>query len=81
MTQLMLLTRPGCHLCDAMKAVVGELPPQHHMTVEEIDITGRTDLERRFGQEIPVLMLGDKVVAKIRTTKRELLKRLCATNP
>ena len=75
---LTLLTRPGCHLCDAMKAVVEELSLKRRVSVEEIDITGRADLDRRFGREIPVLMLGDEVVATTRTTTQALLKRLNA---
>lgn len=81
MTRLILLTRPGCHLCDAMKTLVEGLSPEYPLTVEEIDITGRAELERRFGQEIPVLMLGDKVVAKVRTTTQALLRRIKNTNP
>ena len=81
MTRLILLTRPGCHLCDAMKMLVEGLSQEHPLTIEEIDITGRAELESLYGQEIPVLMLGDDVVAKVRTTPQALLERIKSTDP
>jgi glutaredoxin len=76
MTQLRLLTRPGCHLCDAMKALVATLPAEHHVELVQVDITGHRELERQFGNELPVLMLGEEAIAKVRTTRQTILDRL-----
>ena len=48
------------------------------MAVElvEVDITGHRELEQQFGNEIPVLLLGEEAIAKVRTTRRTLLDRL-----
>ena len=75
MTRLTLYTRPGCHLCEAMKAVVRELKTVP-VTLEEVDISGHPGLERRFGTEVPVLACGEQVVARIRTTRATLLATL-----
>jgi thiol-disulfide isomerase/thioredoxin len=75
---LMLYSRPGCHLCDEMKAVVQRVvraaePP---IALEEIDISGDPDLEALYGMEIPVLLLEGKKVAKYRVTEAELTRIL-----
>ena len=76
MIRLTLYTRAGCHLCDAMKDVVDAIAREGPVTLHEVDITGDTGLERRFGAEIPVLAHGDRVVARVRTTRAALLESL-----
>ena len=56
MIGLQLLTRPGCHLCEEMKELLKDLSDEVNVSVEEIDITGNKNFERKFGSEIPVLM-------------------------
>jgi glutaredoxin len=75
---LTLYSRPGCHLCDEMKALVFrtvhavDTPVQ----VQEVDISTDPELERLYGIEIPVLMVNGKKVAKYRVTEEELAKIL-----
>ena len=78
MIVLTLYSRPGCHLCDEMKAVVrrvigaGEVPA----TVEEIDISTDVDLEDRYGLEIPVLLIDGRKAAKYRIAEEALTRLL-----
>ena len=78
MTNLTIYSRPGCHLCDEMKAVVhraiGSI--QEPITLEEIDISTDPDLEARYGLEIPVLLVNGKKTAKYRITDAEILRLL-----
>lgn len=76
MIRLTLYTRPGCHLCDTMKGVVDEISRHEPVTLCEVDISGDTGLERRFGTEIPVLAYGERVLARARTTRAALLESL-----
>ena len=78
MIRLTLYTRPGCHLCDAMKRVVDEIAREQSepVTLREVDISGDVDLECRFGTEIPVLICGERVLARVRTTRAKLLESL-----
>ena len=80
MIALTLYSRPGCHLCDDMKAVIarvtGELPLA--IALEEIDISTDADLEARYGVEIPVLLVDGRKVAKYRVTETELTRLLIA---
>ncbi len=78
MIALTIYSRPGCHLCDEMKAVVhraiGSI--QEPITIEEIDISTDPDLEARYGLEIPVLLVNGKKTAKYRITEPELTRIL-----
>lgn len=76
MLRLTLYTRPGCHLCDGMKDVVDAIARDEPVTLNEVDITGNIDLERRFGAEIPVLAHDEHVVARVRTTRATLIESL-----
>ncbi len=79
MIRLTLLTRPGCHLCDDMKALIHRTDERHHVRLEEVDISSNAELVRRFGTEIPVLMRGGDVVARTRATEDELRALLFST--
>ncbi|MCU1383573.1 MAG: glutaredoxin [Acidobacteria bacterium] len=73
-----LYSRPGCHLCDEMKAVLQRVadsmtPP---ITVEEVDISTDSALEALYGLEIPVLVVDGRKVAKFRVTEGELTRVL-----
>ena len=79
MIRLPLLTRPGCHLCDDMKALIHRTDECHRMRLEEVDISSNAELVRQFGSEIPVLMRDGQVVARTHATKDELLALLRGT--
>lgn len=75
---LTLYSRPGCHLCDEMKATVQRVVrgTATTVTVSEVDISGDPELEQRYGLEIPVLLADGRKVAKYRVTERELTRVL-----
>jgi len=77
---LTLYSRPGCHLCDEMKAVVSRARQQVSapFAIEEVDISTDPELERQYGVEIPVLLVNGKKVAKYRVTEPELIRILNA---
>ncbi len=78
MIALTLYSRPGCHLCDDMKAVIARVSRDLPLPIalEEIDISTDADLETRYGVEIPVLLMNGKKVAKYRVTETELTRML-----
>ena len=78
MIALTIYSRPGCHLCDDMKAIVDRVArrsPQP-IRVEEIDISRDPALEERYGLEIPVLMLDGTKIAKYRVTEADLARAI-----
>ena len=78
--RLTIYSKPGCHLCDEMKALVHRVVSQHanhHATsVDEIDISSDRALLDRYGLEIPVLLIDGKKVAKYRVSEEELTRLL-----
>jgi glutaredoxin len=76
MIAVTIYSRPGCHLCDDMKAVVNEVARTIPLSIEEIDISKDPALEAEFGLEIPVLFVAGKKAAKYRVREEELRKLL-----
>jgi hypothetical protein len=77
---LVLYSRPGCHLCDEARDLLhallderwrGDLPTP---TLIEIDIESDPELERRFFTTIPVVELGDRRIELATSAAR--LRRL-----
>ncbi len=59
-----------------MKAVVQRVAQQVPLTLEEIDISADAALERRYGLEIPVLLVNGRKAAKYRIDEGALLRIL-----
>jgi hypothetical protein len=76
MISLTLYSRPGCHLCDEMKAVVQRVAGSSPIAIEIVDISNDPQLEARYGLEIPVLLVDGKKAAKYRVTEEELRRIL-----
>ena len=75
--QLTIYSKPGCHLCDEMKALVRRvLEGRNGVSFEEIDISHNSDLMELYELEIPVLLIDGRKAAKYRISEAELLRRL-----
>ena len=81
MIHLTLYSRPGCHLCEEMKAVINRLAADSPLALTEIDISTDPDLEARYGTEIPVLIADGKKVAKYRISEAQLRRMITAASP
>ncbi|MGN6325658.1 glutaredoxin family protein [Pseudolysinimonas sp.] len=79
MPSLTLLTRPGCHLCDDARAVVADvLRGFPGVAFEERSIVGDAELERAYAEEIPVVLIDDRVHTIWRVDRARLEKALVA---
>ncbi len=76
--RLTLYTRPGCKLCDEMKAVIRHVQGQVECDLAEVDISLDESLERRYRHHIPVLLADGVEVARTRIGLEELLETLAA---
>lgn len=75
--RLRLLSRPGCHLCDEMRAAVAPLVAEAGGTLESVDVDSDPALAARYGNEIPVILDADgKVLAKVRDPLAKIRRRL-----
>jgi glutaredoxin len=75
---LTIYSRPGCHLCDEMKAVIQRVTRSltAQIDLEEVDISNDPELEARYGLEIPVLLVNGRKAAKYRIAEGELRRLL-----
>lgn len=58
MLRLTLVSRTYCHLCDELRAGVARLAAGCDVALEEVDVDASPDLEARWGDRVPVLLLG-----------------------
>lgn len=75
-SRLTLYSRPGCHLCDEMKEVVMRVAARVPVVLEEVNIAEDPQLEALYGQEIPILFVEGRKVAKYRIDEIGLLRSL-----
>lgn len=63
--RLTLLGKPGCHLCDdardAVAEVVAQLGLEASVRIEELSILDDPELNARYWDEIPVVMIDGAV--------------------
>lgn len=58
--RITLYSRPGCHLCDQARAVIELVCAELGEDYDEISIDGDPELQRRFGEEIPVTFVDGR---------------------
>jgi hypothetical protein len=75
---LVLLSKPGCHLCHELRAVVERVLPRFDADLEERDVGADPETARRYALAIPVLLLGPVEVLRHRATEEEIGARLVA---
>ena len=47
----------GCHLCESARRVLARVREEVPFELDEIDITGDEELERRYRERIPVVLV------------------------
>jgi glutaredoxin len=76
MNDLVLYTRKDCGLCEEMKQVIGQLATRLPLNVQELDIDSSAELQKQFGNEVPLLFINGRKTFKYRVTTKELEKAL-----
>jgi predicted thioredoxin/glutaredoxin len=78
MTQrLTIVHREDCELCDQMIAQLVALGRREVLPpIEVVDVDGDPELQRRYGLNVPVLLLDGTVVCRQRLESAELLRIL-----
>ncbi len=76
MIRITLYTRPDCHLCHEMRAVLDAVGRDLPLAVEEIDVDGDPALVAAYGTEIPVLCVNGRKAFKYRVDATTLRRRL-----
>jgi hypothetical protein len=71
-----LYGKPGCHLCEDARAVVGRVSAQRSFDLREVDVTLDPVLFKEYGERIPVLSLDGEELFEFHVEEAVLLERL-----
>ncbi|TCB99136.1 glutaredoxin family protein [Micromonospora zingiberis] len=74
--RLTLITRPGCHLCEDAKAALDRVVAVTGDRWTERDVSGDVELEREYGDRLPVVLLDGKEHGYWRVEEERLLRDL-----
>jgi glutaredoxin len=58
--RIVLLTRPGCHLCDDARAVVEQVAADVGVSWAEVSIEDDPDLRAEYAEQIPVTFVDGR---------------------
>lgn len=75
--QVIVYSRPGCHLCDEAKEVIAGAGCDDEFVLEEINIETDRELLTRYRYDIPVVLINGNEAFRHRVDSRkfcELLK-------
>jgi len=73
--ELVLYSRPGCHLCEEMKAELARARVRPSFLLREVDIETDADLLERHQRSIPVLEIAGRTAFKGRLTVRDFERK------
>ena len=76
MPRATLYGKPGCHLCDDARAVVERVRADHPFELREVDVTLDPELNRAYGERIPVLELDGEELFEFFVDEAELRRRI-----
>ena len=76
MREVVLLTKPGCCLCDTVKAQLGKLREVTPFSLREVNILEDTAAYAQFCEEIPVVFIDGRKAFKYRLDEKAFLRRL-----
>jgi glutaredoxin len=58
--RITLYSRKGCHLCDDARTVIEQVCAELGERYDEVDIDADPELQRRFGEEVPVTFVDGR---------------------
>jgi glutaredoxin len=71
-----LYTKPGCHLCEEAKREIERAGCADRFIYEEIDILSDDELKRRYGWDIPVILINGIHAFKHRLTAADFRRAI-----
>ena len=74
--RITLYSRPGCHLCEAMRDVAVAVARERGATFEEVDVDEDPVVAAQYDLEVPVLCVNGTKAFSIRVTPALLQERV-----
>jgi glutaredoxin len=76
--RLTLISRSGCHLCDVAEQALERIAADTGEQFTKIDVDGSAELERDYGDRVPVLLLDGREHGYWRIEEERLLRDLAS---
>src|SRR6476659_152065 len=76
--QVILYTRPGCHLCEEAKQEMRAASCANEYTLQEINIESDPELLKRYQYDIPVILVDGVEAFRHKLTSDEFRNRIRA---
>ncbi len=73
---LTLLSRSGCRLCEEAERVIMQVQSEIPFTYEKVDVAADVELDRRYGLEVPVVLMEGRKIFKHRVDAGRLRRRV-----
>lgn len=70
--RIVVLTSPGCHLCEDACAVVGRVAAETGVEWQAKDISGDEELVSRWRESVPVILVDGEVHDCFRVSESKL---------
>ena len=71
-----IYSRPGCHLCDEAKEVIERVRRRLAFGIRVVDIETDPELEKRYSEQIPVVLVNGVLAFKYRVDEAEFEKKV-----
>ena len=79
--QVVMYSRPGCHLCDTAREVIAAQRARSGFDFLEIDISGEDALELEYGIRIPVVRIDGTDRFEIEVDPAEFARLVSSSSP
>lgn len=76
MVKVEIYSRQGCHLCDVAKDTIERVQRRLAFDLRITDVEGDPQLEKAYGEEIPVVFINGQKSFKYRVDESEFEKRV-----
>jgi glutaredoxin len=76
MTVVTLFGKPGCCLCDEARDAVRSLGSENEFELREVDVSLDPELERVYGERIPVVSIDGAELFELHVDASELRRAL-----
>jgi len=74
--RFVLYSRPGCGLCEELKAELAAVPAAEGYPIDVIDVDSDAGARARYGHKVPVLLFAGELVCHGRLDREELAKAI-----
>ncbi|CAB4946079.1 MAG: thioredoxin family protein [Actinobacteria bacterium] len=60
MIEVSIYSRSNCHLCEVALEVLNKMQSELDFNITKILIDGNLELEEKYGEQVPVILINDK---------------------